>query len=279
MEPGDTWGRGEGWANVKELIEFGKRSDGSEWNAERREQILQRVLARTERARERRRLVHAFAAGASTIVVVGLLLRLIGVGWPTQRRQADVVGKIARSVSPPISAEDRARDAGRGRWVPLIGSQAFQETPRRHAPAVVIALFPSLAAWGKLQIDNSLSAISGINLVTPEMVGKMQQVGIMYHGLSILGGGSILAGVILGATTTCVIDRNFSKAAGFAAAGGALTFLGLMHGEEVGAFQNPTVVVAYFAIATVLYACSRLAVVAPLPASASAHEEHGMALE
>ena len=95
VEPGDNWGRGEGWARVKELIEFGKRSNEAEWNADRREQLLQRVLARTERARERRRVVHAFAAGACTIVVVGLLLRLIGVGWPTQRRQADVVGKIA----------------------------------------------------------------------------------------------------------------------------------------------------------------------------------------
>ncbi len=95
VEPGDTWGRGEGWASVRELIEFGKRPNGAEWNAERREQILQRVLARTERAQERRRVVHAFAAGASTIVAVGLLLGLIGVGWPKQRRHADVVGKIA----------------------------------------------------------------------------------------------------------------------------------------------------------------------------------------
>src|SRR4051794_35137787 len=163
----------------------------------------------------------------------------------------------------------------------LIGSQAFQETPRRHAPAVVIALFPSLAAWGKLQIDNSLGAISGIHLVTPEMIAKMQKVGIMYHSLSILGGGSILAGVILGAATTFIIDRNFAKAAGFSAAGGALTFLGLMHGEEVGAFQNPTVVVAYFAVATVLYACSRFAVAsAPVLAPEHAeHAEHALALE
>ena len=57
--------------------------------------MLWRVPARTERARERRRLVNAFAAGASTIVVVGVLLRLIGVGWATQRRQVDVVDKIA----------------------------------------------------------------------------------------------------------------------------------------------------------------------------------------
>jgi AGZA family xanthine/uracil permease-like MFS transporter len=105
------------------------------------------------------------------------------------------------------------------------------------------------------------------------MIGKMSQVGIMYHGLSILGGGSILAGVILGAVTTCIIDRDFSKAGGFAAAGGVLTFLGLMHGEEVGMFENPTVVVAYFVVSAVLFACARFAVVAPV-AAAQEHDEH-----
>ncbi len=40
----------------------------------------------------------------------------------------------------------------------LIGSQAFQESPKRHAPAIVLAVVPSLAAWGKLQIDNALHA-------------------------------------------------------------------------------------------------------------------------
>ena len=156
----------------------------------------------------------------------------------------------------------------------LIGSQAFQESPRRHAPAIVVALVPSLAAWGKLQIDNSLNAIAGIHLVTPEMIGKMANVGIMYHGLSILGGGSILAGVILGATTTFIIDRDFSKAAGFAAAGGCLTFLGLMHGEEVGAFQNPGVVAAYFVVAVVLFGCAKFSALAPITSSAE-DEHHG----
>ena len=30
----------------------------------------------------------------------------------------------------------------------LIGSQAFQETPKAHAPAIVLGLAPHLAAWG-----------------------------------------------------------------------------------------------------------------------------------
>src|SRR5258707_7137422 len=40
----------------------------------------------------------------------------------------------------------------------LIGSQAFQETPRSHAPAIILGLVPHVAAWGKLQIDGALGA-------------------------------------------------------------------------------------------------------------------------
>jgi len=156
----------------------------------------------------------------------------------------------------------------------LIGSQAFQESPKRHAPAIVVALVPSLAAWGKLQIDNSLGALANIHHVTDEMIAKMQMVGIFYKGLSLLGGGSILGGVILSATVVFIIDRKFTKAAGFAAAGGALTFLGLMHGEEVGAFQNPTIVCAYLGVSGVLLVCSKLPFIALSPADAAlGHEE------
>ena len=155
----------------------------------------------------------------------------------------------------------------------LIGSQAFQESPHRHAPAIVVALIPSLAAWAKLQIDNSLGAVSGIHHVTPDMIAAMQQVGIFYHGLSILGGGSILAGVVLGAMTTFIIDRDFSKASGFAAAGAVLTFFGLMHGEEVGAFENAPVVIAYLVVSGFLLACRRFAVVATASAPAKVRAE------
>ena len=42
----------------------------------------------------------------------------------------------------------------------LIGAQAFQTTPIKHAPAIVLALTPHLAAWAKLQIDTMLAANS-----------------------------------------------------------------------------------------------------------------------
>ena len=101
MEPGASWGSNEGWSErATELIELGKielgnRSDRSEWNAERKERIFQQVLARVERARQRRRLLQAFAAGASTVLLVGLLLKLIGVGGPGAERQPELAAKIS----------------------------------------------------------------------------------------------------------------------------------------------------------------------------------------
>ena len=152
----------------------------------------------------------------------------------------------------------------------LIGSQAFQESPRRHAPAIVLALVPSLAAWGKMQIDNSLPVRPAFMEVTPDMIAAMAQTGVYYQGLAILGGGSILAGVVLGAMATFIIDRNFLKAAGFAAAGGILSFFGLMHGEAIGINVTPTVAVAYFIVAGILVGCHQFAFLpspSPLPST------------
>jgi AGZA family xanthine/uracil permease-like MFS transporter len=40
----------------------------------------------------------------------------------------------------------------------VIGAQAFQTTPSRHAPAIVLALIPNIASWAQGQIDSALSA-------------------------------------------------------------------------------------------------------------------------
>lgn len=154
----------------------------------------------------------------------------------------------------------------------LIGAQAFQETPRSHAPAIVLALAPHLAAWGKLQIDNALGA-AGTDAHTVG-IDKLGQVGVLYEGLATLGGGAILGGVILGALASLVIDRQLMKAAAFALAGSALTFFGLMHGEAIGIGQSPVVALSYLSVAAVLVACAKYAAIEAKPPE---HEEapHG----
>ena len=158
----------------------------------------------------------------------------------------------------------------------LIGAQAFQESPKSHAPAVVLALTPHLAAWGKLMIDNALGAAG----TTAAAVGidKLAQVGVLYHGLAIMGGGAILGGLVLGAIAAFVIDGAFRKAAGFALAGAVLTFFGFMHGEAIGVAQTPLVAISYLVIALILAACARSStVIVRKPAMEHAEPAHSAA--
>src|SRR3981189_2126479 len=133
----------------------------------------------------------------------------------------------------------------------LIGAQAFQTTPIKHAPAIVLALTPHLAAWAKLQIDTMLGAAG----TSAAAIGfdKLGQVGVLYHGLEVLGGGAILTGLILGAVGVFVIEKKFAEAAAFALSGAVLTFFGFMHGESVGLAVTPTVAIAYAIVAVFLF--------------------------
>ncbi len=137
----------------------------------------------------------------------------------------------------------------------LIGSQAFQETPKSHAPAIVLALTPHVAAWGKVQIDNALGA-AGTNAGAVGL-DKLGQNGVLYHGLAVMGGGSILGGLILGAIAVFIIEHQFMKASAFAAAGAVLTFFGFMHGEAIGFGQTPLVAISYLGVAGILLGCAK----------------------
>jgi AGZA family xanthine/uracil permease-like MFS transporter len=97
---------------------------------------------------------------------------------------------------------------------------------------------------------------------------KLGQVGVLYDGLAILGGGAILGGLVLGAMTAFIVDRDFTKAAAFAGVGAALTFFGFMHGEAIGIARTPLVAVSYLLVAGWLYGCAKYATArkpAPMP--------------
>ena len=156
----------------------------------------------------------------------------------------------------------------------LIGAQAFQTTPVKHAPAIVLALTPHLAAWAKLQIDTMLGstisaaqAVGGlaadkVAAVKTAAIAALPQQGVLYHGLEVMGGGSILAGLVLGAIGVFVIERDFAKAGAFALSGAVLTYFGFMHGEAVGVGSGlgvtPAVALAYAVVAGGLFALSKV---------------------
>ena len=150
----------------------------------------------------------------------------------------------------------------------LIGAQAFQEVPKSHAPAVVLAFVPHLAAWAKTLIDGALGAAG----TSAAAVGldKLAGNGVLYQGLAVLGEGAILGGLVFAAIAACIIERQWSKAAGFAGAGAMLSFFGLMHGPAVGFAVTPGVALAYALLAGFLVACGRQGAAAPAPIAAPA---------
>ncbi len=158
----------------------------------------------------------------------------------------------------------------------LMGAQAFETTPARHAPAIILAFVPHLAAWAKLQIDtvlgSTLDAAQKVGAMAPDKIAAVKsaalaalpQQGVLYRGLEVLGGGSILGGLVLGAIAVFVIEREFAKAAAFAFAGAVLTYFGFMHGEAVGIGgglgMTPGVALVYVVVAAGLLAVEKFGV-------------------
>jgi AGZA family xanthine/uracil permease-like MFS transporter len=137
----------------------------------------------------------------------------------------------------------------------VIGAQAFQASPAKHAPAVVLAIIPNIAEWAKINIDGALGA-AGTNADKVGMAA-LGQVGVVYQGLATLGGGSVLAGMVLGAMAAFIIDRKLNSAAIVAFVGAAFSFIGLIHGPHLGWMVSPLVALGYVMFGAVCLLMSR----------------------
>ena len=141
----------------------------------------------------------------------------------------------------------------------LVGAQSFQASPLNHAPAIILSLIPHLAAWVKSMIDSTLQAAN----TSVEEVGleNLQEAGVLYKGISVLGGGAILSGLMFAAICTFVIDSNYLKASCYCLASAILTYFGLMHADSLGVGDNglgvtPDVTFAYLILTVLCLLCN-----------------------
>jgi adenine/guanine/hypoxanthine permease len=144
----------------------------------------------------------------------------------------------------------------------LIGAQAFQATPRVHAPAVVLALIPHFAGWGLNLVDGTLNAAG--TTVAEVGLDTLDGAGVLYEGLNVLGGGAILSGLVIGAIVVFLIDHKPRWAAGYAAAGAVLSFFGFIHGAQVGFAVSPAISIGYLLMAAVCFSYSYLSSTQPV---------------
>ncbi len=113
----------------------------------------------------------------------------------------------------------------------VIGAQAFTTTPARHAPAVVLAMLPNIAAWAQGQIDGALGA-AGTSAAEVGS-GPLNGAGVIYDGMAIFGGGAVVAGLVLGAIAVFIIDREYSRAIVYAVVGAILAVTGFIHATQL----------------------------------------------
>lgn len=134
----------------------------------------------------------------------------------------------------------------------VIGAQAFQVNPHRYAPAIILAMIPSLAEWATGQVDNALAAVG----TTAAEVGDeaLINAGVVIDGMRLLGQGSVLVGILLGAITCFVIDRRLYVAAITSAIAAVLSFFGLINAYEVGINASPGATIGYLFMAALLAA-------------------------
>lgn len=144
----------------------------------------------------------------------------------------------------------------------IIAAQAFQATPREHAPAVVIGFFPALASWGLLVLEGTLRA-AGTNI---EKVGlSTLSFQLPIKGLISLDRGFIFTSMILAAMTVQLVEKHYREAAVWAILAAGLSATGIIHGFKIegGAIVNAygpiytwPFVVGYLSMASIFFILS-----------------------
>jgi AGZA family xanthine/uracil permease-like MFS transporter len=120
-------------------------------------------------------------------------------------------------------------------WIGIvITAQAFQATPKEHAPAVAVGLFPAIAAWGLLIVTMTLTAVnigSSSDLATGLLARAdvFAAAGLDLDGLVATSQGFMLTCLVWSATSAHLIDRNFASATTWVTAGAAIAFFGFIH--------------------------------------------------
>jgi AGZA family xanthine/uracil permease-like MFS transporter len=121
-------------------------------------------------------------------------------------------------------------------WIGIaITSQAFQATPREHAPAVVIGMLPALGAWAALLTKTGLRTAgmgSAERPFSPALIGDFLKSDTWIHGVFSLEQGFLFTSMLLAAATVAIIEQRWRKAAAWCAAAAGLSAIGLMHSYQ-----------------------------------------------
>ena len=104
-----------------------------------------------------------------------------------------------------------------------ITAQAFLATPARHAPAVALALIPTIAALVLIQLGSILGSLG----IAPARLPR--EAAATVESLRLLGNGFILTALLWGAAAALIIDRRLLAAAATLGVASLASLCGVIH--------------------------------------------------
>jgi AGZA family xanthine/uracil permease-like MFS transporter len=127
----------------------------------------------------------------------------------------------------------------------IIAVQAFEATPVRHWPAVVLGMCPVLLMWAVFFLKNGLR-IAGFGSTpglefSPKLLEAFHASGTFVEGGFAVEQGAFYCSMVLAAVTVFIIEKRLAAAALWAFGAAGLSLLGLLHswrfaaGDTVGA--------------------------------------------
>lgn len=120
-------------------------------------------------------------------------------------------------------------------WIGVvIGAQAFTAVPKAHAPAVALALFPAIAAFGATVMIGAFVAAGGTStqeLLTGNLNADVS--GFQIHAFLMMERGYILTCMIWGAIGVALIEKKYRAAAAWSALAAVFTWSGMTHAYQV----------------------------------------------
>lgn len=132
-------------------------------------------------------------------------------------------------------------------WIGIIiGAQAFETSPIKHAPAIVLGIFPALAGWGVLLIQSIFNFANGklgeilakenitnkyaivMSDLSPDMM-LLPPFSYPLHAMLALNQGFLLVSMFWAAICVAVLERQFIKAGHWCLITSFFSAIGMIH--------------------------------------------------
>ncbi len=136
-------------------------------------------------------------------------------------------------------------------WIGIvITAQAFQTTPKEHAPAIALGLMPAISSWGLLKLKLFINSKG--NFTTEQVNAQIAAVLPQLKGIIPFAEGALLSAMFLTAVAVYLIEKDFLKAFYWTIPLIICSYFGFIHSNDVGIGMAGQIPLGYVLFALIL---------------------------